>query len=110
MIVRGHKRREAALRVGLDKVPIKRVKDGDTDKQQRWMNSREVEGYSLGYMAWAYTTAVINDNQEKQYTISEVKKMSRDQRKKLLNCKRLILNFKIIFSIFLCNKLLGTST
>ena len=51
------------------------------------MNSREVEDNIIRYSTWAYVTAVINDNQEKQYTIPEVKKMSRDQQDKLLNCK-----------------------
>jgi len=32
-------------------------------------------------------TAVINDNQEKQYTISEVEKMSYNKQNKLLHCK-----------------------
>ena len=79
VIVRGHRRREAALIAKLDKVPVHRIEDVDKDRQQRLLRQLiEAEDYSPMDRAWSYATAIININQsEKQYTIPEVKQMDR---------------------------------
>ena len=80
MIVRGHRRREASIIAGLEKVPVHRIETVDTDKKSRLERQLiEAVEYSPMDRAWAYATAIININQsEKQYTIPEVKQLGRN--------------------------------
>lgn len=87
VIRRGHQRVEAAKRVGIDRVPVRRVVGLSEEKWfERQLADDELRK-KLGDLdrMWAFATGIVNINTGKFHTIKEIKEMWEKDSETLLN-------------------------